>query len=92
MSTVGEQENINIYKIQTMKKLGLNMLLLSKIQMKPQSKNKKLTNNIKMNITSKQVKLKIILKEETLLRKNKEMMDFKMFKLEFLQYLLFLDV
>jgi len=53
MSTVGEQENINIYKIQTMKKLGLNMLLLSKIQMKPQSKNKKLTNNIKMNITSK---------------------------------------
>ena len=53
MNTVGEQENINIYKIQTMKKLGLNMLLLSKIQMKPQSKNKKLTYNIKMNITLK---------------------------------------
>ena len=53
MNIAGEQENINIYKIQIMKKWELILFILFKILKKPLSKNKKWINNIKMIIILK---------------------------------------
>ena len=53
MNIAGEQENINIYKIQIMKKWELILFILFKILKKLLSKNKKWINNIKMIIILK---------------------------------------